>query len=266
QNDEPPENPLDETFLELAGNAISRHRQLISTDVLNIMTFHGFCLYMAKRAPLEAGIAPDCEIMDEEIQPILMDEALQNVRDRLFSSPRGDIKRTAFENRLLYHNNNWKSISEELKEVIKTRDQFEDLIMEVRLHGITSLPSVLNERLQAYIERKIHNLLEKFRSSNLGAGWEEFVDHLSSKGAEVNGLPSLLPNPSWEELPSWQAIAERILTKVGNPRKQFGPKSGFYSNFKKTIWGELIESLPEDTANALHETRDYPAEGDTIAD
>ena len=267
QNGETPEKSLDETLLELAGNAVSRHRQLISADVLNIMTFHGFCLYMAKCAPLEAGIAPDCEIMDEEIQPILMDEALQRVRNRLFSSPEKDIKREAFENRLLYHNNNWNSISDELKEVIKTRDQFEDLIMEVRLHGITSLPSVLSERVQTYIERRINNLLEKFRSSNLGAGWEEFVDHLSSKGAEAaDSLPSLLPGSFWEELPSWQAIAEKILTKAGNPKKQFGPKRGFYSNFKKTIWGELIGSLPEDVANVLHETRDYPAEGDTIAD
>ncbi|MBE9547087.1 MAG: UvrD-helicase domain-containing protein [Proteobacteria bacterium] len=266
QNDETPENSLDETLLELADNAISRHHRLISADVLNIMTFHGFCLYMAKRAPLQAGIAPDCEIMDEEVQPVLMEEALRRVRDRLFSSPGRDIKRKAFENRLLYHNNNWNSISDELKEVIKTRDQFEDLIMEIRLHGITSFPSILNERLQIYIERCLNNLLENFLSSDLGAKWREFTDHLSGKGVETDNLPSSLPGTSWDELPSWQAIADRILTKDGRPRRQFGPKSGFYSNFKRTVWGELIENLPGDAAKALHETRDYPAKGDTIAD
>ena len=266
QNDETPENTLDETLLELADNAISRHHRLISADVLNIMTFHGFCLYMAKRAPLQARIAPDCEIMDEEIQSVLMEEALRRVRDRLFSSPGKDIKREAFENRLLYHNNNWNSISDELKEVIKTREQFEDLITEVSLHGITSLPSILNERLQIYMERCLNNLLENFSSSDLGAKWKEFTDHLSGKGVETDDLPSSPPGTSWDELPSWQAIADRILTKDGRPRKQFGPSSGFYSNFRKTVWGELIENLPGDTAKAIHETRDYPSKDDTIAD
>ncbi len=266
QNDQIPENSLDKTLLELAGDALYRHRRLISADVLSIMTFHSFCLHMVKRAPLEAGVAPNCEIMDETIQPSLMGEALQNVRDRLFSSHGGDIKRIALENRLLYHNNNWNSISEEMKDVIKNRGRFEDLIMEVRLHGITSLASVLSERVKTYMEGCLNNLLERFRSSNLGSGWEKFAEHLSSKGAEIEGLPFYLPRPSWDELPRWQAIAERILTKVGTPRRQFGPKSGFYTNFKKTKWRELIETLPEDAAKALHETRNYPASGDAITD
>ena len=270
QNDETPESPLDEALLKLAGDAISRHRQykdiFTSADVLNIMTFHSFCLYMVKRAPLQAGIAPDCKIMDEEIQPTLMDEALQSVRDRLFSSPKGEIKRAALENRLLYHNNNWLSISEELKEIVRRRDHFEDLIREVRFHGLTSLPSTLNKRLQTFIEKNLNYLLEEFSSSNLGARWEEFADHLSSKGAEVDGLPSLLPGSSWEELPGWQAIAERILIKNGRPKKKFGPSNGFYSNFKKTTWAELIGGLPENVARVLHETRNHPIKGDTIAD
>ncbi len=266
QNDRIPENSLDKTLLELAGDALSRHRRLISADVLSIMTFHSFCLHMVKRAPLEAGIAPNCEIMDETIQPALMDEALQNAKDRLFSSHKGDIKRKAMENRLLYHNNNWNSISGEMKDVIKNRDRFEDLIMEVRLHGITSLPFVLRERVKTYLERCLNNLLERFMSSNLGSGWGEFIDHLSNKGAETDSLPSSLPQPSWDELPCWQAIAERILTKVGTPRRQFGQKSGFYTNFKKTKWRGLIENLPEDAAKALHETRNYPAKGDALTD
>ncbi|MDO9529633.1 MAG: UvrD-helicase domain-containing protein [Syntrophales bacterium] len=266
RDNETPENSLDDTLTKLAGNALGRHKQLVSADVLNIMTFHGFCLYMARRAPLEAGIAPDCEIMDEKVQPILIDEALQCVRNRLFSSPRGDIKRAALENRLLYHNNYWDGISEELKEVIRTRDQFQDLIMEVRSHGIASLPPILTKRLQIYMERCLHGLLEKFSLYDLGAKWGEFTEHLSSKGAETNTLPSSLPGSSWEELPRWQVLADRILTKSGSPRRQFGPSSGFYSNFKKTAWAELIESLPENVTKALHDTRDYPAKGDTIAD
>lgn len=266
RDNETPETSLDDTLTKLAGNALVRHEHLVSADILNIMTFHGFCLYMARRAPLEAGIAPDCEIMDEGIQSILMDEVLQRVRNRLFSSPVGEIKRIALENRLLYHNNNWDGISDELKEVIRTRDQFQDLIVEVHSHGIAFLPSILSKRLQIYMDRCLHSLLEKFSLCDLGVKWENFTKHLSREGAETDTLPSSLPGSSWEELPRWQTLADRILTKSGSPRRQFGPSSGFYSNFKKTTWAELIENLPEDVTKALHGTKGYPAKGDTIAD
>lgn len=270
QDGEIPENHLDETLLKLAGGAISRHHHhknlFASSDLLNIMTFHGFCLYMVKRAPLQAGISPDCEIMEEETLPILMDEALRRVRDRLFSAHKGDTKRTVLENRLLYHNNNWNSVSEELKEIIKTRDRFEDLIMEVSSHGVSTMPSILSERLQMLIQKNLNTLREKFSSSGLGAKWKELIDHLSGKGAAVDDLPSLLPGPLWEELADWQAIANRTLTREGSPRKQFGPKNGFYTNFKETTWAELIQSMPEDVVKALHETRNYPVKGEVIAD
>lgn len=269
-----PRDTLDGELLASAGKAIQKHRKSIhyitSSNGLNITTFHGFCNYIARRAPVEAGVAPDYEIMDENTTFIMADEAIERFRKRSFSYPPGNIKRDALENRLLRLNNSWKSLSEELKEIIKNRDQFEDLIKfisEAGNRGLASIPDILNKRLRIYIERCLDKLRESFINHDPGAGWEDFIHHLSSEEAGIaTELPSSVPDPSWEALPLWQAIAEAFLTQKGSPRKSFGPKGGYYSNFKKTVWGKAITEMEQDLAERLHNTRLYPALNDAEMD
>ena len=269
-----PVNSLDKELLELGKKALEKHQDSIeiitSSNSLNIMTFHGFCNYVTRRAPLEAGVAPDYEIIDEETQSLLMKEAIEEYFRSSLSYPKGSIERISFENRLLHYNNNWKGLDDELRELIGKRDRVRDLTVFVREaggRGISNIPEILKKRMRPYIEQCLETLRKIFTSCDPGMRWEDFVCHLEENGASIAAeLPSSVPSSSWEEIHGWQKVAETLLTKSGTPRRSLGPKKGFYGNFGKTEWGKSISDMDEDVAKRLYETMGYPSFHDTESD
>ncbi len=258
----------------LAERAIEAHRGkahlLTSSNTLNIMTFHSFCSYVARRAPLEAGVPPDFDIIDEDTQKMLIEETVQAALGGFFSYPEEDTRRRAFENRLLYHNNNWNGISEEFRDIIKNRGRFRELIETIRQaggKGLSGLRSALDSRLRTYADSRLKNLTSCFKETELGLNWQDIYNNLKGKGAPLGAiLPSALPGGSWDDLPTWQTIAGHLTTKTGTPRKQFGPASGFYQNFSKTPWAGMITGMGEDCAAALAEAKALPSPADIGSD
>jgi len=267
-------NDPDGELALLAERAIHAHKNkahlLTSSDTLNIMTFHGFCSYIARRAPLEAGVAPDFEIIDNEAQAILMEETVQTALKGFFAYPVTDDRRRAFENRLLYHNNNWNGIAAEFSGIIQNRGRFGDLIEIIRGaggRGLSALPAVLNERLRVYIEGRLRNIMSCFKETELGQSWHELKADLNEQGAPLGSLlPASLPGCAWEDLPSWQTIANALTTKAGTARKSFGPARGFYGGFGKTRWGAMISGMGDACAAALAECKVLPSPSDIAGD
>jgi len=267
-------NDPDGEMTALAEKALRAHKDkahlLTSSDTLNIMTFHGFCSYIARRAPLEAGVAPDFEIIDNDAQTILTEETVQAALKGFFAYPATDGRRKAFENRLLYHNNNWNGISRELTGIIQNRGRFRDLIEIIRQAGgwgLSELPAILSERLRVYVEGRICTLIDCFKETELGQCWQDLTAHLVDQETPMGArLPASLPESNWEDLPSWQAIANALTTKTGTARKSFGPKSGFYNKFSKTQWGEMITSMGDPCAAALAEIKALPSPDDIGSD
>ncbi|MBN2396887.1 MAG: UvrD-helicase domain-containing protein [Deltaproteobacteria bacterium] len=267
-------NDPDGALALLAERAIQAQREkahlLASSDTLNIMTFHGFCSYIARRAPLEARVAPDCEIIDNEAQAILMEETVQAALKGFFSYPATDDRRRAFENRLLYHNSNWNGISSEFRDIIQNRGRFRDLIEIIRGtgdRGLSALPAVLNDRLRVYIEGRLRNLISCFKETEMGQCWKDLTENLNEQEASLGALlPASLPGCAWDNLPSWQTIANALTTKAGTARKSFGPASGFYGGFSKTRWGTMISGMGDACAAALAECKILPSPGDIEGD
>jgi len=267
-------NDPDGEMAVLAERAILAHKDrahlLASSDTLNIMTFHGFCSHIARRAPLEARVPPDFEILDEDAQAILIEETVLTALEGFFAYPPADERRRAFENRLLYHNNNWNGISEEFRGIIRNRGLFRDLIGIIRGaggSGISDLPAFLIEQLRTYIEGRLSNLINCFKETGLSTNWEAFIAHLIDRDAPLGTLlPASLPGHAWEDLATWQTVANALTTKAGTALKRFGPKSGFYSNFGKTKWGEMITAMGDPCAAALAEIKLLPSPGDIESD
>ncbi|OPL15298.1 MAG: hypothetical protein AVO39_02585 [delta proteobacterium MLS_D] len=270
----PADGDADGVLLQSAAGALERHGGRIdlaaSSNALNIMTFHGFCRYLAARAPLEGGINPEFDIIDETMQPQMAKESVDFTMERLGRLPVGHASRTALENRLLYHDNNRRDLEDELADIIQRRDSFADLTGTIRESGgsdPTRLTAVLKERTCFYVERRLAELEKYFVRSELGHRWNEFIHHLEAEGAAAAGmLPRQAPSARWENLYLWKAVAGVLLTKEGTPRKQLGPKTGFYQGFQKSEWGSRITGMPHRLASLLKETCEFPAEDESPAD
>ncbi|HOO89602.1 MAG TPA: UvrD-helicase domain-containing protein [Syntrophales bacterium] len=267
-------NDPDGEMKALAQKAIRVHKDrahlLVSSDTLNIMTFHGFCSHIARRAPLEAGVVPDFEIIDNDAQTVLIEETVQTAMKGFFAYPVTDDRRKAFENRLLYHNNNWNGISQEFQNIIQSRGRFIDLIGIIRQtseRGLSDLPAVLCERLRTYVENRLHNLTCCFNKTDICQCWKDLTRSLIDMSAPLGGhLPPSVPGCTWEDLPPWQTVAKALTTKTGTARKSFGPASGFYKNFSKTPWGAMITSMGDSCAAALAECKSLPSPADIDTD
>jgi ATP-dependent exoDNAse (exonuclease V) beta subunit len=265
---EPPANELEAARLEDAERALARHRDrldlMLAGDVLHIQTFHSFCHFLVSQAPLEAGVVPGSQLLDETDQALLVKETIDTTLLEISRRPAGDARRRALENRLLCLNHSWPGVVGDLRNLLLRRELISDLT------SIVSLEQAEDYVLQGYrelAESLLSAAATSFRGTALGAAWPDFVDHLASKKAgAADVLPSKIPGTGWEALSDWQAMASALLTKSGTPRKQLGPKSGYYSGFAKTEWGRAIQTLEGTPAEALMNLRELPLEGSAAPD
>jgi ATP-dependent exoDNAse (exonuclease V) beta subunit len=260
-----PSSDWEKDLQEAAQRALKKHAHqahLFQTpDGLQIKTFHGFCHQIIRQAPAEAQVPLEAAILTEEEQLLLLQEVLGRTQEILLALPSDDPNRRALERLLLYLNNNWSALAEDLAQLATQRDQVLDLLKVVREHRDQNhLDQVLRERLGFFVSRHLEDLKEQFAATELGREWKTFHDHLVMKGARAGyDLPSDLPGVDWKDLPFWQAVAELVTTKEGTVRKQFGPQSGFYSGFKKTSWAGYWESLPQTTVDLFNKIKPFPS-------
>lgn len=247
-------------LLKAAAAALERHRDrqdlLLGGDLLRIQTFHSFCYGLVAQAPLEASIAPGSTLLSEPDQRFLLrkviDETLLGIMDRSGDDP----YRKAFENRLLYLNNSWPVLVGELEGLMQRRESLFELTHVLSREKAGDYVSLAVRELA---EAELRALQDSFLRSALAESWVRFCEDLENHGAEAGGsLPRSIPGPRWEELAAWQSIAESLLTRNGEPRKRFGPSTGYYSGFGKTAWCELIQQLDPGTGERLHRVRELP--------
>jgi ATP-dependent helicase/nuclease subunit A len=252
-------------LLLVARKALKKHKThqhlILASDGLQITTFHSFCNQIIKQAPVEAQVPLEAVILAEEEQDELILESLGRTQRTLMALPPKDPSRKALERVLLYFNNNWKALSSDLAQLTVQRDRLTDLLKVVRGHPDPAhLEQVLRERLGLLIGRKLESLKNLLESIDLGQNWTSFYQHLVLHGAAIAvQIPVQMPGGEWAALPAWQGIAELCTTKSGSARKQFGPKTGFYSGFKQTPWADYLESLPQPILERLHKIKSYPS-------
>lgn len=265
ETDAPSESVWMNELLITAKKALKKHsgnkHLFLAPDGLQITTFHSFCNQIIRQAPAEAQVPLEAAILDEEEQTDLIRESLGRAQQTLMSLPFSDPNRKALERLLLYLNNDWKALSFDLAQLTAHRDLLMDMVKVVREHPDPEhLDRVLRERLAFLIGVHLKALKEQFESIDLGRQWGLFYDHLVMNRVMVPGsLPSSVPSATWDDLPAWQAMAELCTTKSGGPRKQFGPKNGFYSGFKQTPFAEDLESLPQPILELLQKIKPFPS-------
>ncbi|MFP3868466.1 MAG: UvrD-helicase domain-containing protein [Desulfobacteraceae bacterium] len=245
----------------LADQARQAHpgEMLLTPDLLPVMTFHSFCHQLVCQAPYEAGVWPGVNLIEDEEQGWLRYQALELMRRALLDQPGDHPVRQALVNRLLRLDNHWPRLVRELSDLIGRRDLLGDFLGLARLsQDADKYQQAMQERLEFLVLRDLDSLQTAFAATPLGQQWPNFWQHLRGAGAgAASQLPVELPGPGLEGLADWQAVAVTLLTKEGKPRKNWGPKNGFYTGFKNTKWAELIQTLPSEAVDWLHRCRTW---------
>ena len=268
-----PVSGLEAALLESAKEALKHHEAhrflLLSPEGLQVMTFHGFCYTLVKRAPLEAEVPPESVVLEEEEQGLVLDESIREMIRDVVSMPEAAPERRAFESRLLRLNNRLPALVDEIKDLVKKRDLFSDLVKALRVYpNLSDFEAALTRRMGGVVQGFLGEASDAFKATSLGQDWNAFWRHLKENGApNAEILPEYLPKTAWTELSAWKAIAEALTTKDGKPRQRTGPAmGGFYKGFAKGPWGRQAKSLPEEPSRLLCDLKDLPGPDDSLTD
>jgi ATP-dependent helicase/nuclease subunit A len=265
QDPGPDASPLDLKLQELAAAVFRRHSdelQLkLTPERLPIMTFHGFCAQLLKLAPQEAGAPLEFKLLEEDEARWLKVEALEEMRRRLNGRPSRDPVRQALVRRLVRLNNDWRRLSRELDGLLSRRDSLGDFLELARVsRDSAAYRQIMEERFQMVLTPSLEDLRTGLAASALGQAWSAFHRELQ---ASPHGalLPSALPGMGPADLAGWQAVAEVLLTKQGDPRKRLAPQDGFPEGFDQKKWAPLFRDLPGAVVGFLKQCRDLTSAG-----
>ena len=268
-----PTSRLEAALLENAKEALEHHEAhrflLLSPEGLQVMTFHGFCYTLVKRAPLDAEVPPESVVLEEDEQELVLDDSIREMLHDILSMPEEAAERRAFENRLLRLNNRLPALVDEIKDLVRKRDLFSDLVTALRTYpSLGDFETALARRTGGVVEGFLKEASEAFKTTSLGQRWDAFWSHLKEKVApNAHFLPENLPETAWTDLAAWKAISEALTTKDGKPRQQTGPTmGGFYKRFGKGPWAEHVRGLPAEATRLLCDLKDLPGPDASLTD
>ncbi|MEX2200244.1 MAG: double-strand break repair helicase AddA [Dongiaceae bacterium] len=250
------EAKLDKAFVDLLGwvpkgpvRILSRRLFARVLDVpggLKIMTIHAFCQSLLRRFPLEAGVAPQFELIEDRDSAQLLGEAIRAALGRAAARPASPLGRAV------------ASVTARIGE-----DEFVDLIGQLRLH---------RSRLRRHLEREggVDGAIGKLRDRfGLAAGDSEAgvlrvacADAAFDADALRQCMAALLesgPNDikagtlmaDWlagdvaRRSETFDAYARAYLIKDGTPRKKF-PAQAVLKKFP-----QIADTVAAETARIL---------------
>lgn len=253
------EMPPHRARLEGLARAIQRRPDfgLDLFERLQISTFHAFCARLLSRAPYEAGLPLSFRQLDEQEYQRLRREAVEETRRRLAARQEEDPWRQALIRRLVRLNNNWPMLARQLEQLLGQRENLSDFM---KLASLTQVPQryreLLSQRQDRLLADSLGSLRQALGAAGLGRRWGDFYAALAQAGSPLaEMLPPHLPGVGPEDLPSWQGIANALLTKQGELRRSFTPSHGFPKGWEKSDWIGLIRHLPDGVVRLLREIR-----------
>jgi ATP-dependent helicase/nuclease subunit A len=266
----PDASPLDLQLHDLVQEVFRRHGEetqlKLTPERLPIMTFHGFCAQLLKLAPQEAGVPLEFTLLEEDEARWLKAEALEELRSRLNARPSRDPVRQALVRRLVRLNNDWPRLARELHGLLSRRDSLGDFLELARVsRDAAAYQRLLEERFRMVLLPFLEGLRAGLAASALGKAWPRFWQELQGS-SQGDLLPPRFPGATPADLTGWQAVAEVLLTRQGEPRKQLTPRLGFPAGLHQAVWSGLIRDLPETVLRSLQQCRDLTPSGASAAE
>lgn len=257
-----PESPWEALLLSLAEKALKKHSShpaiLFNPESLQIGTFHSFCASLLRGWPVESGIPPGLDLLDDIDQEALLQRTVDQYIENVLSKDVTSEERNAYVNRLAAVNNYPDALSKQMKGLLGRRERLKDFPpLSSEKRPTESLGSELQRRLQNYVGYFLSELQTYFLQNK--TSWVSLKKSLTTqKALNSDKLPEVIPGSNLKDIPLWKAVAEVFVTGGGTPRKQFGPKHGFPNGFGKDPSAAFIKDLPLVQAKQLAFVADWP--------
>ena len=257
-----PESPWEALLLFLAENALKKHGShpaiLFNPESLQIGTFHSFCASLLRGWPVESGISPGLDLLDDIDQEILLQRTVDQYIESILSKDVSSEERNAYINRLAAVNNYPDALSKQVKGLLGRRDRLKDFpLLSSEKRSTESLGSELNRRLEIYVGYFLSELQGYFLQHE--TSWVSLKKSLTTqKAPNSEKLPDLIPGSCLKDVTRWKEVAEVFITGGGTPRKQFGPKYGFPNGFGSDPSAAFIKNLPLVQAKQLAFLAEWP--------
>ncbi|AEB08116.1 UvrD-helicase domain-containing protein [Desulfobacca acetoxidans] len=228
---------------------------------LQISTFHSFCAQLLRLAPHNANLPPDFQLIEDREADWLKKEAIELMRRRLATLPASDPVRQTLVRRLVRLNNDWPRLAAELRELLSRREVLGDFIALAReSRDPEAYKAILLNHLIEIWQPELDHLQKEFLGCELGRNWSAFYRYLADAGAGLaDDLPESIPEAQVSALPDWGKIARGLLTKEGSCYRTFPARSGFPKKMRESVWGGLLQNLPETLVPQLRRLKEQPS-------
>ena len=204
-------------------------------------TFHGFCASVCRAWPVESGIPVGSEVMDDQSQPRVIEEAVRALLASLRHRPPESPLRQALERRLAALNNSTRRLVGQLSAVLRERHQIGELEDSLR-SGDPGGRAVLENTFRSRVEPAREYFL------NNDARWRALAAagrQASPKGC--NPLPDDIPGSGLESVWDWVAVASVFLAAgKGGP----SPRRALPKDWPEDV-KTFVKELPSEVVSPL---------------
>jgi len=181
-----PESPWEDHLLSLAAKALKKHGShpaiLFNPESLQIGTFHSFCASVLRAWPVESGIPPGLDLLDDIDQEMLLQRTVDEYVESILSNNVSSEERNAYVNRLAAVNNYPDVLSKQIKGLLSRRDRLKDFpLLSSEKRGSESLGSELQRRLENYVGYFLSDLQKYFLQNE--ANWVSLKKSLTTQKA-----------------------------------------------------------------------------------
>jgi len=256
------ESSWEALLLSLAEKALKRHSShpaiLFNPESLQIGTFHSFCASLLRGWPVESGIPPGLDLLDDIDQEALLQRTVDQYVESILSKDVLSEERNAYISRLAALNNYPQVLSDQIKKLLGRRDRLKDFLLFTSEGGASqSFGSEVQGRLERYASQYLRQLNSYFTPSR--KEWEDLRRALREGDVSFGEtFPESVPGHTLQELPNWKKASEVFLTKSKTLRKRVSTADGFPKDFGKQPLARFILQLPKDMTRLLAFVADWP--------
>ncbi len=257
-----PENPWEALLLALAKKALQKHKDrpaiLFNPESLQIGTFHSFCASLLRGWPLESGLPPGIELLEDIDQEILLEKAVDQYIAAILSEKVSDGEKRAYGNRLASVNNYPAALSEQLRDLLRRRDRLGQFVRFASEGGpMEFLRPELHRLIATYAGHYLSELRGYFLQHE--NEWIQLKRALAVRQAVMGeNLPDSIPGNGLKEIIEWKRVAKVFLTKSKSTRKRLSAPEGFPKDFVRDPSSRFILQLPKGLASLLAFVSEWP--------